>query len=199
MPGNTAVCGPPQAESLVHIQGEDSTVRDEAVEEPLRRRKPSTLDDASFLADESAEDATTLKEELFRADVDRLLGIALEVFCDAIETQLNDDLEEASALGEVGPSRAAIEGCKNVAQAVGPKIIMKPALRCAAFSEGDGGASLVIQSLVSDRRVNLRVLSDGTTVQGLEIDENMNSSSFVAKVSDYKTLKERAAWVIRRA
>lgn len=92
---------------------------------------------------------------------------------EAVEAALLADREEGSLNGENCASEAAVAKCKEIV-AYGDHR-PTPDVRWTAFGEDGGGACIVVRSQSGDRRVDIRVAADGTTITAIRVDENMEA------------------------
>jgi hypothetical protein len=119
-------------------------------------------------------------------------------FLERIQKHLQDDREDVVLEGGVVPSKVAIDKCLALARLVAPRIALAPRLKSAAFVEEAGTVSLVLQSLVTDRRLNYRVSTDGGQLSVTRIDEAMDLEELQVSIDDANTLRELAGWVTTR-
>ena len=135
------------------------------------------------------------------ADVDanRLLSHMRLSLLDKIETSLLEDRKEGLLYGEVCASDASVDRCKRIATQIEKWLTPSFGLKWAAFGEETGGVSLVLQSLVTDRRVDFRISSDGMKVSAISIDADLAATSVPIAPEDRNALRERAAWVHTRS
>ncbi len=115
-----------------------------------------------------------------------------------IEFKLKEDRAEAEISEDTAPSPGAVDVCLSLARRVAPHIALAPRLKWAAFTEDDGGISLVLQSLVTDRRLNCRIAPDGSIVSVIRIDESMQADSMRVLLTDANVPRELAGWVTKR-
>jgi hypothetical protein len=115
-----------------------------------------------------------------------------------IELKLLEDREEADCSGDTAPTARAFHTCLSLAQRLAPHVALAPRLKSGAFTEDNGGVSLVLQSLVTDRRLNCRIAPDGVAVSAIRIDERMRASSAPVALNDPNVPKELAEWVTSR-
>jgi len=115
-----------------------------------------------------------------------------------IELKLAEDREEADFGDDVAPTQRAAEACLRLAQRLAPHIALAPRLKSGAFTDDDGGVSLVLQSLVTDRRVSCRVPPGGTDITVIRVDESMQADTIPITLDDPSAPRELAAWVTKR-
>lgn len=132
-------------------------------------------------------------------DVDSLLREAKEELPRRIRINLAEDMEDAVASGEIGPTNDAVEACLRLAERVAPHVALAPRLKCAAFVEGNGVVALVLQSLVTDRRLTCRFAADGLTMVIYRIDEGMEADQEVMRTDAANAPRELGEWVTKRA
>jgi len=159
----------------------------------------STLADGTFESDNILVPEKTPDDAPEGVDIPGLLTDDFSESIKRIQRNLREDREDAGIDGEVAPTDAAVETCMKLTRCIAPRVVLKPRLRWAAFTEETGGVSLVLQSLVTDRRLNYQISPDGTRISAIRIDEYMRSESFVVSVDDEEILRERTAWVVNRA
>lgn len=116
-----------------------------------------------------------------------------------IELKLAEDEEEALLSDDVAPAPNAVQACLRLARRFAPHVALAPRLKSGAFTEDDGGISLVFQSLVTDRRVTCRIDPRGTRVSAIRIDEGMRADSPVMSLDNRDAPRELAEWVTKRA
>jgi hypothetical protein len=133
------------------------------------------------------------------ADFGHVVRREAQQLIERVELKLEEDREEAVATDEVAPSEPAIRTCLTLAKRLAPHVALVSRLRTGAFTEDDGGISLVFQSLVTDRRIDCRIAADGASVSVLRIDERMQATSAPISLSDAEVPRELAEWVTRRA
>jgi len=132
-------------------------------------------------------------------DVDSLLRAGVEAFVHRVETDIDEDTEDAVAANEVAPNPGARQVCVQWARRVAPHVVYAPQLKYAAFAEEDGGVTLVLQSLITDRRLTCRVGASGTTIVIHRIDEFMTAHQAAISPDHAAAPRELAEWVIKRA
>jgi len=120
-------------------------------------------------------------------------------FVDRIQYDLDDAIQDARETGEPAPTKAVYDACMRLAGCVAPLAALAPRLKRAAFTEETGAVSLVLQSLVTDRRVDFRIAVDGRVIDALRIDENMRPESFTFSMDQSHLPRELARWVTNRA
>jgi hypothetical protein len=132
------------------------------------------------------------------ANLPEMIGFAARRLVEQVECKLEEDRGDAEREAETPPSPAAVDACLSLAKHLAPHLALAIRLKWGAFTEEDGGISLVVQSLVTDRRLNCRIGSDGSSVSTIRIDEHMHAETTAISVDDAKP-KELAAWVTSRA
>ncbi len=121
-------------------------------------------------------------------------------FVDRIIANLKEDREEALSEGEAVATDAAENACVKVARTIAPCLApFVPGLKWAAFAGNSGVVSLVLQSFVSNRRLNYEFSPDGKKVSVVEINEHLGHELTNVGIEDAQFLRERAGWVVRRA
>jgi len=131
-------------------------------------------------------------------DFDKLVEQNTRELVERIELKLLEDREEADCSGDTAPTARAFHTCLSLAQRLAPHVALAPRLKSGAFTEDNGGVSLVLQSLVTDRRLNCRIAPDGVAVSAIRIDERMRASSAPVALNDPNVPKELAEWVTSR-
>lgn len=116
-----------------------------------------------------------------------------------IEFNLEEDVEEALAAADVAPTSEAIEACIQIIRRIAPHVALALKLKCAAFGEEDGGVSLVLQSMVTNRRLTCRIAADGSTMIVHAIEETMAPTKITLSTNDASAPRELAAWVTTNA
>lgn len=115
-----------------------------------------------------------------------------------IDHQLASDSGKAAGTESMAPTSSAIGTCRAFVQRLAPHIALAPQLKVGAFVEDEGGISLVLQSLVTDRRLNYRIPPQGDHVTVIQIDERMQAKSMSLSVDDRAAIRELAKWVTTR-
>ena len=132
------------------------------------------------------------------ADIPGLLTQEVLDILDAIESSLLEDRDEALLHGEVCASEPGIATCRRIAIKIAPWLAPSSGLKWAAFGEDTGGVSLVLRSVITDRRVDFTISADGLRISAVSIDENLTARSVPLGVDDRSSLRENAAWVHSR-
>jgi hypothetical protein len=112
--------------------------------------------------------------------------------------QLAVDPDEADDPERVAPTSSAVRTCLTFTERLAPHVALAPQLKVAAFVEDEGGISLVLQSLVTDRRLSYRIPPEGDRVTVIQIDERMDAKSTTVSLSDRAATRELAKWVRTR-
>ena len=115
-----------------------------------------------------------------------------------VEQTKNDIMqatEDAIEYGERQPSSVAIDICTQLSTMLAQQLALSSSLKWAAFSEDEGGLSLVIQSLLTDRRLSFKITSDGD-ISVVQIDENMETDMYSISLSKEDELARLGTWVI---
>lgn len=131
-------------------------------------------------------------------DFERLVERESREFIERIEMKLIDDREEADVGDDVAPSHAAVQMCLDLARRLAPHVVLAPQVKSGAFSEDNGGISLVLQSLVTDRRLDVQITPEGTVLSAIRIDEHMQADSVTVSLNDPNAPRELAEWVTSR-
>ena len=117
-----------------------------------------------------------------------------------IAESLQGDREEGIEHGEDVANDAAIRICKRLAGTMLSLLAHPPAgFKWAVFGEQEGGASLVLRSSVTDRRVDF-VIRPGklVAVYAVSIDEYLNAKTVPVAVDHASVIRELAEWVANR-
>ena len=134
-------------------------------------------------------------EPIFVIDLRGHLPRRVQSLIDRIETSLLEDRKEGLLYGEVCASDLAVAGCKRIAIHIQEWLAPSSGLKWAAFGEETGSVSLVLRSVVTDRRVDFRISSDGLEISAISIDADLAATSVPIALKDRNALRERAAWV----
>ncbi|UCC30257.1 MAG: hypothetical protein JSU86_18915 [Phycisphaerales bacterium] len=150
--------------------------------------------------DASTEDAldrfrTKKEKREDEADIPVLLTQEVVDILDEIESTLLEDREEGLLHGEACASEPALATCRGLAVKIAPWLARSSGLKWAAFGEDEGGVSLVLRSLTTNRRADFRILGDGRHISAICIDEYLSAESIPLALDDRTSLRERAAWV----
>jgi len=117
----------------------------------------------------------------------------------ALFIRFAEDTDDAAAAGGLIPTHSAICKTKAVAEAVALHVAMTPRLKTAIFLEDAGSTAFVVQSLLTDRRLTIRLDADGHLFEVLRTDEHMQTVRDVLDRLDGSTPKELGEWVTHRA
>lgn len=132
-------------------------------------------------------------------DLDSLIRDAASDLVRRIQTNLDEDVVDATASSDLAPSPDAVKACLWLAEHISPRVALAPGIRFAAFTEDDGVVALVLHSLATDRRLTCRVSQNGATTSVHRIDENMKSLQGELITDFESTPRELAEWVMKRA
>jgi len=132
------------------------------------------------------------------ADIPWLLTQEVLHILDEIESTLLEDREEGLLHAEVCASEPALATCRRLAVKIAPWLARSSERKWAAFGEDTGGVSLVLRSVLTNRRVDYRISADGLHISAVHIDENLSAKSVPRMVDDRTGLRESAAWVHSR-
>ena len=130
--------------------------------------------------------------------VEQLLNPAANILVQKIQDKLDQDTDDAREYGEKPPSVQSIKVCLQLSRLFAPHLALVPGIKWGAFTEDNGGISLVIQSLVSDRRLSCRIPLDGATLSAIQIDEKMTAQTRNVLLDNKDTWRELAEWVTSR-
>lgn len=86
-----------------------------------------------------------------------------------IAESLREDREEGLEHDEVVASDGAVAACQQVGRCFARLLKSAPGLKWAAFGETGGGASFVMRSEVTDRRVDFGVSADGKCARIIQV------------------------------
>lgn len=130
-------------------------------------------------------------------DFENLVDRRASQLVERIKQKLMEDSAHARGSEDVTPSETAIATCLALARRLAPHVALAPHLKSGAFTEDGGGISLVLQSLVTDRRLNCRVTADGSAVSAIRIDECMEAECHAISLDDPNAARELAEWVTK--
>lgn len=153
----------------------------------------------SALSDESQQRAASISAPTDLAEYNGLVSRQSRRLVEQIECKLTNDREECRQDNEIGPTSRAFQVCVRIAQRLAPHVALAPQLKFGAFTEDDGGVSLVLQSLITDRRLNCRIPPEGAPLTAIRIDEHMGAESLEFSLTDRNAPRELAEWVTKRA
>ena len=145
-----------------------------------------------------AHERTFFTSTLIPVPVEPVLAPAAEILVQTIQEKLDQDRDEALEYGEEPPSQQSIKVCLQLSNLFAPHLAFLPGIKWGAFTEDSGGISLVLQSLVSDRRLNCRIAPDGVTISALKIDEHMIAKASEVLLDNKNTWRELTEWVTSR-
>jgi len=131
--------------------------------------------------------------------VDELVRAAALELQLRIRQHIEEDVQDAASSGEAAPPQAALSACFRLGEQLVPHLVLAPGVRIAAFVEEGGVVGLVIQSLITDRRLTCRFASDGRTMLVLRVNEAMSTEQSTLAANDAKAPRELAEWVINPA
>jgi hypothetical protein len=131
-------------------------------------------------------------------DVNHIIKDATDALVESVEAALAQDEDDARQTGNAAPSPDARAACLRLSRHLAPHVAFAPRLKWAAFTEEDGGISLVAQSLVTDRRINCRIRADGSAITAVRIDEHMQTETFPVLLANPDIGRELAEWVTTR-
>jgi hypothetical protein len=112
--------------------------------------------------------------------------------------RLAEDMDGAAGDGSPLPTQSAVSKTRAVAEAVALHVALTPRLKAAVFLEDAGSLAFVVQSLLTDRRLTIRLNSDGRQFEIVRTDEHMQTVRDVVGQVDGSASKELAEWVTRR-
>ena len=146
----------------------------------------------------AAKSARRIRRDTPHDDIKRLLEGELSQLLDKLTSKLADDAEDALLHGEPVPSDSARDACLELAGRLIPHVVLAPQLKWGVFLEDTGAIALVLQSLLTDRRLTCRISRDGSEVETTKIDEHMHGDRQPYDTCKACVAKELAEWVIRR-
>lgn len=114
-----------------------------------------------------------------------------------LETQIDRQLQDQVA-DDLVPTTAAISRCRELARNMPLQVTRSRKVLIAAFIGDDSTVSLVVQSLLTDRRVNCKISQDGTSIYVLKTDERMTVRPEPLSHVDDNTMPRLALWVTSR-
>ncbi len=138
---------------------------------------------------------TAVETERREGDVEKVVADGSRDLTSRVTAQLSEDQEADS---DVVPTPAARHTCERIMSRLAPHVAWAPGLKVAAFTEDNGGVSVILQSLVTDRRVNLRISPDGTRMCAVLTDEHMETRVRQDCENEPQLPRELAAWVTSR-
>ncbi len=115
-----------------------------------------------------------------------------------VQEKLQQDVDDAQDEDDVAPDAQAVATCMRLARRLAPHVALAPRLEWGAFTEDNRGVSLVLQSLVTDRRINCRIQSGGSAISAVRVDEHMRVDTIPVLLSAPDVGRELAEWVTRR-
>jgi hypothetical protein len=116
-------------------------------------------------------------------------------FLDTIRQNISEDSADLVREGGAAPTQATIDACVSVASNLSGLVVLRSAVKYAAFVEEEGGISLVLQSEVTNRRVNFRVSRSGTALVVVTVDADGRTASIPTRLDDAQTLRGWVEWL----
>jgi len=116
-----------------------------------------------------------------------------------IADALEEDIAEAREGEGLSVNEAAIKACLVLVRRTVPFLTLASKLKLGAFLKDTGELSFVVQSLITDRRLDCLISQDGTSVRAFRLDERMQASSTDVDLNDQDMPQELAEWVTNRA
>lgn len=132
-------------------------------------------------------------------EVPGLLSKSVAAFVERVKEDLRQDCQDAITDGDPVASRRACDTCLSFARLLAPHVALSPRLKWAAFCEDAGAVSLVLQSLVTNRRLNCTVSADGTRIRVIRTHERTISEDLPSLSADVRVARELGGWVANRA
>ena len=87
---------------------------------------------------------------------------------------LNEGICDLEAEDHLLPDDRTIRKCLELARAIAPHVVFSKHARAGAFVEDGNTASLVVQSVESRRRINVKIVAHENHLTVVKIDERMN-------------------------
>lgn len=182
------------------LPSRDTTdVRELLIPPQIARGALVSYDDNSPFVDEFLSPHPNAAEATEHVTFEALLQRGVHLFVAAIKNHLAEDAADAASAGTRVPSPRARDACGRLAHGVAQVVVFDDGLKRAAYAEEDGSVFLVLQSLVSDRRIEYQISPDGLRLTTHEIDEQMQHRSAQMPLEDVAAVQERAKWVVGRA
>lgn len=132
-------------------------------------------------------------------DLDRWVRNFVRTFRERIKQNVRVDVGDKREEGGTLPRSAATKACFRAAKIIAPTLVSASRLKAAAFLEEDGAICIVLQSLMTDRRLSCTLRSGSSAISVVQVDEQMRTETCDVRDNDRQTLKGLARWVIRRA
>lgn len=118
-------------------------------------------------------------------------GLVVSMFA-----ELEESLREARDLGEAVPTETSLRACRSIAQRLAVHVGLAPKVKSAVFLENSGHLALVLQSLLTHRRLTLRVRESAASIEAVQTDEWVRTQTSVW-APDAIDARELAEWLCR--
>lgn len=119
-----------------------------------------------------------------------------DFFLSAAEAQfIQQTREDIAQLPNVSSSSPAANCCKKFAEGVGIALVHQPRTRWAVFAEEDGEVTLVAHSRTSKRQVSFEFGADGSSINIVRIDADMQRDQEECMLDDVHALGCAIAWL----
>jgi hypothetical protein len=175
---------------------QDDAATSEA-EQPQRRF--TACDTIALSAECSAAETAQCAVRAPIVDVGDVLKPGAEALIRRTEEKLREDELDARREGDVPPTPAASEACRELSRRLAPHVALAPRLRWGVFTEDDGGISLAVQSLVTDRRIDCRIAPDASLISAIRVDERMHVDTIGVSLASRDIGRELGEWVTKRS
>lgn len=129
---------------------------------------------------------------------DRLLPAIAEVLSGEVLSKLHEDIADARLSEGIQVDPAVITRCETLTREMTAHLALAKRLKVGTFLEDSGAVSLVVQSLITDRRVTCRIAPRGEAIRAIQIDEKMHARTGDVDLADENAARELAEWVITR-
>ncbi len=117
----------------------------------------------------------------------------------AYGAKISDDVSEIESEGGRRPSAHVLRRSSALAARIAPRVAFAQRLAWGSFVQEDGSIAIVLQSLVTDRRVTFVVSGLRDRVQVNQVDEGMRHSTSLVTLQDDEQIRRLTAWVTKRS
>jgi len=111
-------------------------------------------------------------------------------------SELLEEINELDESVDKNQAKVNLFNCTSFYERMSTSLVFSSDLKNAIFVEGDGDVSLIIQSLLTNRRVNCSFFNSKNRCHVFCIDENMKCSTRTIDGSSMTEPREIAAWVM---
>lgn len=119
-----------------------------------------------------------------------------DFFLSATEAQfIQQTREDIAQLPDENSSSPAADCCKKFAEGVGIALAHQARTRCAVFADEDGEVTLVAHSRTCKRQVSFEFRADGSSINLVSIDADMQLVEKKCLIDDVETLGCAIAWL----